>query len=318
MGAYFITFLIGLGATGAAFISGFLGVEFVIDLASSPAPKVRSRVRALAIEDRLMVTTNVSPLLMTLATYTAAGWPARAGAAVGRFARVLDRVGVAQDERRLGQSGLYAVMEPVDMVRVRAWAGLLLGGMLFVMGIATSLGTAVFMAFLGFFLGVRMSSLQLARAAADRMKRAVRDLPEMIDIISLGTRAGMSFDRCLELYCERFQGPLPEEFGQALQQWQYGALSRDQALTALGKRLDSEDVDRFIAAVLQGLRLGSPLAKVLADQAEEARTAWRLSIQEQIGKAPIKMLGPMAALILPAMLIMLLGPVLLSVMQGGL
>lgn len=238
------------------------------------------------------------------------------GKALGPFARTLDKAGVAQDKARLGQAGVAAALDPDDMLRVRVWAGLLLGGMMFVMGVGGDVGSGIVFGLVGFVLGARIPSFMLARVASRRLSRAVRDLPEMIDIISLGTRAGMSFDRCLALYCERFESPLAEEFGVALQQWQYGALARDEAMEAVGARLESEDVDRFIAAVVQGIRLGAPLAKVLSDQATEARTAWRHAVEEQIAKAPIKMLGPMAMLILPAMLALLLGPVVIQVMGG--
>ena len=44
--------------------------------------------------------------------------------------------------------------------------------------------------------------------------------------------------------------------------------------------------------------------------------AYRARRQEQVAKAPVKMMVPTGTLILPAMLIMVLGPVLLE-MAGG-
>jgi tight adherence protein C len=119
------------------------------------------------------------------------------------------------------------------------------------------------------------------------------------------------------MYTERFEGPLSDEFGDALRQWRFGAMGRDEAIEALGSRLQVEAVARFCASVTQALRLGSPLAKVLREQGAEARTAQRLSIEEQIAKAPVKMLAPMGGLILPAMLVLLLGPIGLRFLTGG-
>jgi len=56
------------------------------------------------------------------------------------------------------------------------------------------------------------------------------------------------------------------------------------------------------------------LADNLDDAAAEARANYRTARQESVAKAPVKMMLPTSTLILPAMLILVLGPVLLELM----
>jgi tight adherence protein C len=52
--------------------------------------------------------------------------------------------------------------------------------------------------------------------------------------------------------------------------------------------------------------------------ARDARVSYRTARQEEVAKAPVKMMIPTGVLILPAMLILVLGPVLLELIGGGL
>ena len=49
----------------------------------------------------------------------------------------------------------------------------------------------------------------------------------------------------------------------------------------------------------------------------EARNQYRAACEEKIAKAPVKMLMPTGALILPAMLLLVMGPILLEMMGAS-
>ena len=73
---------------------------------------------------------------------------------------------------------------------------------------------------------------------------------------------------------------------------------------------------RVIENIVRSLRFGSSLAESLEAAASEARSAYRARKQEQVAKAPVKMMVPTGALMLPAMLLLVVGPVLLELMEG--
>ena len=82
----------------------------------------------------------------------------------------------------------------------------------------------------------------------------------------------------------------------------------------MADRLESPAIRRFADAVTEALSFGTPLASVLEHQAGALRAEHRMAVEEQIEKAPVKMLIPLGTLIVPAMLLSILGPLLSTAM----
>lgn len=158
------------------------------------------------------------------------------------------------------------------------------------------------------------------RRQAERQRRTaegLQQMPEMLDVLTLGLSAGLSFDASLELYCDRNDCSLSRAFREAMQSWRMGISTRDEALRKLSDNLGLGAMRRFSDAVSQALAFGSPLAAVLEQQAQAIRAEQRAEMEEQIEKVPVKMLIPLGTLIVPAMLIAILGPLLGSALTLG-
>lgn len=145
---------------------------------------------------------------------------------------------------------------------------------------------------------------------AERRSQALRQLPTMLDVVTLGLTAGLSFDSALELYCTRYDTELAAGLREAMLTWRIGARSRSDALADLAERLDVAALRRFAAAVSQALAFGSPLAAALEQQAQAIRDEQRSELEAEIERVPVKMLIPLGTLIVPAMLLAILGPLL--------
>ena len=150
------------------------------------------------------------------------------------------------------------------------------------------------------------------RLRQERRAQAERHMPEMIDALSLGLGAGLSFESAFRLYCVRFDDPLARECKEAYRTWESGLVLREEALRKLAEELDAPIMQRFVSNVLRSLKFGSPLNHTLEALAEEARSSYRAQMEEKVAKAPAKMLMPTTALILPAMLIMVMAPIVLD------
>lgn len=140
------------------------------------------------------------------------------------------------------------------------------------------------------------------------------DVSEMIDIVRLGLKAGLSFDASLGLYCEGRAGSLSARMARARMMWQMGLVTREQGLTGVARELGLRSLESFSIAVVQALELGAPLADTLEGQAREIRAAHRSEVERQIERAPVKLLIPTGTLILPALLLSIVGPL---VAAGG-
>ncbi len=149
-----------------------------------------------------------------------------------------------------------------------------------------------------------------------RAQELERSMSEMLEVVALGVRSGLSFDRSLQLYTGHFDDGLARECAAAQRSWQAGLATRQDALRALAQGYGNPLFSRTVSAIIRSLRFGTSLGEVLEQSAEQARAARKAQVEERVAKAPVKMMIPTGTLILPAMLLLVLGPVLLELMEG--
>ncbi len=213
-------------------------------------------------------------------------------------------------------SGLSGRVSVDAMCAVRAQLAIAGGVLGAVVGAALSNELSALLGLGGALAGGGSVSRAFKGEAASRARELERSLPEMLEVIALGLRSGLSFERSFELYYRHFDGRLSQAAASAHRRWRLGFATREQALRDMAASYDSKLLSRLVESVVRSLRFGSSLEDGLESLAEEAREERRVRLQEAIAKAPVKMMVPTGTLILPAMLILVLGPVLLELMQG--
>ena len=150
-----------------------------------------------------------------------------------------------------------------------------------------------------------------------RKETIVQDMPLFLDIVTLGISAGLSFDSSLDLYCDRYQTPLARSMSKAQLSWRLGVVGRAEALESLSQEYGIAALDRFASTVSEALAFGTPLAGALERQAQVIRDEQRAQIEQEIERTPVKMLIPLATMILPSMLLSILGPLLGPALSVG-
>ena len=164
---------------------------------------------------------------------------------------------------------------------------------------------------LGFFL----PDLLLYNTGLKRQEQIQKDLPDSVDLLVISIQAGLGFDAALAQLAKNTTGPLAGEFFRVLKEMQIGK-SRREAFQALADRVGAPDVRHFVGAIVQADALGVPIANVLATQAKEMRSRRRQRAEEQAQKVPVKILFPLIFFVLPALLIVILGPAVLQIMKA--
>jgi tight adherence protein C len=126
--------------------------------------------------------------------------------------------------------------------------------------------------------------------------------------------AGLGFDMALSKVVEKLRGPLAEEFSRVLHEIRMGK-PRRESMKAMAVRVDVPDLSAFISALVQADKLGVSLANVLRVQSDQMRLKRRQRAEETAMKAPLKMSFVLVFFVLPALLIVLLGPAAISVIE---
>jgi len=156
--------------------------------------------------------------------------------------------------------------------------------------------------------------LWLNSRVSSRKSAIRRALPDMLDMLTISVEAGLGFDQAMAKLVRNTSGPLSEEFGRVLQEIQAG-VERSDAMRRLAERTEVPELNGFIMAIVQADVFGISVSSVLRSQANEMRIKRRQYAEEAAQKAPVKLVFPLVICILPATLIVILGPAAIRFMQ---
>jgi len=150
--------------------------------------------------------------------------------------------------------------------------------------------------------------------AKKRREQVERGLPDLIDLLVVTLEAGLSFPQSLRLSAGKIREPLSSEVRLTLQEQNMG-LTLVEALNNLLTRVDTPGVRMFSRSIAQGETMGVSTGQIMRNLAIELRKRQRAAVEERAQKAPVKILFPILFLIMPALFIVLLLPVMISVMD---
>lgn len=302
---------------GAALASGLSLQQAFAEVAPSLPPDLASPTRRVAASlalghgiDRsleayrsVVPDEDLAPFAVVLGSFARAG---------GRIARSLSRVAALL-------RGRLALEDEVSSLTAqgRASAAVLLllaplGGILLALAMPGYLSTLA-----GEGGGLLLTALVLEGVAALWLRHLLRapsegnGLGSLLDAVVVGLESGMTFEQALRALVER--APRVARLPEARRLLADLSLGRGtaSALQRFGSAGQTES--RVAALVASATRFGAPLAGLLVIQAEALRDADRRRAQAAARRLPVLMLFPLTFCVLPALLIVFLGPPLLSI-----
>jgi tight adherence protein C len=222
---------------------------------------------------------------------------------------------MASAERRIDAAGLVGSLPPERVVLSRLTLAIL--PLLFgVVGTLSGGGpVALLVALVGPPIGFVLPDLLLRMRATTRREQVLASLADTLDLMTITVEAGLALEAAMVRAGRSGKGALAEELIRTMQQMQAG-VPRVEALRNLSARCDVEDLTAFTSAVAQAERFGVPIAKVLRVQSGELREKRRQRAEEEAMKLPTKVILPLALCILPAMMILVVGPSVVQIARA--
>jgi tight adherence protein C len=164
---------------------------------------------------------------------------------------------------------------------------------------------------IGFYLPFHI----VTSRARQRQHAIIKSLADAFDLITTCVEAGLGLDAALSRVAEKVEGPFAQELSRSLRDIALGKARKD-ALKELGERTQVPDLIQFTNAVVQAETMGSSVGTVLRVQSDQLRVKRRQRAEEQAYKAPVKMLFPLVLFVFPTLFIVILGPAIITIMQG--
>ena len=148
---------------------------------------------------------------------------------------------------------------------------------------------------------------QLTQDVKERRELIEAEFPAIVELLTLAIAAGETPLSAMLRIANSADGALAREFQIVVADVRLGA-PLHESLDAMGRRVQSVMIRRFVDALVTATLRGAPLVEVLSRHAVEARGNQRNRVMGAAGKAEISMMIPVVFLILPISILFALWP----------
>jgi tight adherence protein C len=148
---------------------------------------------------------------------------------------------------------------------------------------------------------------KLQAKSPQKISQALFELPEVLDLLVVSLRSGEGVYQSLQIVVPRASGELARELTKCLTAVNYGAAMADE-IRKLPIALAHPQFAELANKIVMSQVRGTPLAKMLEDQASSARSEIRNQLLLQAGKNETRMLVPLVFLILPVIVLFAVYP----------
>jgi tight adherence protein B len=123
-------------------------------------------------------------------------------------------------------------------------------------------GRLVLSAVIGAGIGALLPGMYVRNQKGKRLVRFNDQLPDMLNLVVNGLRAGYSTMQAMEAVSKELPAPICDEFKRVVQEMQLG-IPMEKALENLLRRIPSEDLDFVVTAINVQREVGGNLAEIM-------------------------------------------------------
>lgn len=150
--------------------------------------------------------------------------------------------------------------------------------------------------FLGMMIGPFIPKFILKRAQRKRLRTFGGQLPDMLNLMVNGLRAGFSTMQAMEAISREMPSPIKDEFRRVVQEMQLG-IPMEKALDNLITRIPSEDLDLVVTAINVQREVGGNLAEILETISHTIRERVRIKGEVRAITSQVRYSGSLISLL---------------------
>ncbi|MCP4115253.1 MAG: type II secretion system F family protein [Desulfobacteraceae bacterium] len=170
------------------------------------------------------------------------------------------------------------------------------------------------MLFIPFGMGYFLPDTVLKKRVKARLEKIFQELPDTLDLLVVCLHAGLGLDYALFRVCNELKEIAPtlsQEFERYFLETKSG-IERNTAFENLARRNGSEPLKSVVNVLLQSAKIGTDMAQALKNHTDTMRRERQQMAEEQGAKLATKLTLPLVIFILPALMLIILGPVIIN------
>lgn len=226
---------------------------------------------------------------------------------------------MSRSKKLLLQAGYASSEEDVLKYDMRRLTNTLIVGVLLAILLLSSFSLDMLtLSILALIVVYKWPEIRLKREIKMRQKEFMKHLPDAVDLLSICIQAGLGIDASFAKVADEFKFTskiVSSEF-QRLNRDLSSGLNHEDAYKNLLQRNENQDLQSFVALLVQSDRLGTSISQSLNAFCDSMRTKKRQRIEELSQQASTKMTVPMVLFMLPSIFIIIMYPALQKIMAG--
>lgn len=189
--------------------------------------------------------------------------------------------------------------------------------LLLVLNFGYDLGLPLILIGMAGAFGWKFPELYANSQKKSRQNQIRAELPFFTDLLALSTEAGLDFVGAIQRIVDKAQNSeLGKEFAIVIKDIKLGA-TRAAALKGLAERCDMMEITSFVAVLVDADQTGASISKVLKDQSNQIRLERFVRAEKAGARAAQAIMFPIIIFIVPAVFLVIFGPIALSFFTGG-
>jgi tight adherence protein C len=216
---------------------------------------------------------------------------------------MLIRAGIRSPKARQAINGVRVLL-PLVLLAVVLFTKLYRANPFFVLAISA-------------LIGYMLPEFWLVARIRRRQHRIRLGIPDALDLLVICVEAGLGLDQALLRVSEELHIAHPDlsgEFQILTTEMRLGK-GRTDALRELANRTGVDDLKALVAMLVQTERFGTSIAQSLRVYSDDMRLKRRQRAEEAAAKVSVKMVPVLVFFIFPALMIVALGPAVLTIMR---
>ncbi len=230
----------------------------------------------------------------------------------------IDNPRVEKVAQSLVQAGFrQSSIRSFEIIRIGSAVGLALVGAGIGWFFAGDTSSIVMCALAGGIAGIIGPTFYVRRRARIRQATIANELSDALDLLVVSVEAGLGLNeaiRVVGMEAEHQDQEIGKELAMVAAEISSGR-TMGEALRSLAERSSVEDIKPLAATLIQSEQLGARIGPALRASSDALRAKRRIRAEENAQKLSVKILVPLVLLVLPAMLMLIIGPAMIQIVR---
>jgi len=226
--------------------------------------------------------------------------------------KIYTKNSIEKTKNKVTKLGIYNKLDPIFFLNVRLTTTIILFFILLFM--FPDYGF-IYAPFISVFYYYALYYIVIDYQIKKRIKKLENEAVYFFEVLTLSVESGRNLKSALEITCKNIDSEISDEFQKTIDETKYSK-SLNEALEDMRKRIPSDNINNIILNISQTNIFGGNIIDTMYNQIDFLADKKLQDIRGQIAKLPIKISVISVVFFIPLMLLLVLGPVIISIITG--